>query len=134
MTLVRFLYFSVACLAGDVTAQVAELAEQSAAANAKLGIKGALLFDGRRFAQLIEGPEAEITALALRIAADTRHTGMVILQQEPVRELLFERFSLVYSGSSLFVARSIPPSVPELPDDRRLAVRSLTQVMLEFAR
>ena len=39
-------------------------------------ITGALLFDGERFCQLIEGSEADVQALLSSIRKDTRHTGM----------------------------------------------------------
>lgn len=43
------------------------------------GITGALLFDGERFCQLIEGPRAQVDALMERIQADTRHTALLTL-------------------------------------------------------
>ncbi len=43
------------------------------------GINGALLFDGERFCQLIEGNETAVRALLRNIARDTRHAQMKIL-------------------------------------------------------
>lgn len=43
--------------------------------NAAHGITGVLVFDGGRFCQYLEGPAAEVHALALRIAADARHSA-----------------------------------------------------------
>ncbi len=47
--------------------------------NLACGITGALLFDGERFCQLIEGAEAEVQSLMQRIAHDPRHTGVAIV-------------------------------------------------------
>ena len=47
--------------------------------NAAHGITGALLFDGERFCQLIEGAESKVRALANNIWADPRHTALRLL-------------------------------------------------------
>ncbi len=43
------------------------------------GITGALLFDGERFCQLIEGEEAPVRALLQNISVDARHTDVRVL-------------------------------------------------------
>jgi hypothetical protein len=43
------------------------------------GITGALLFDGERFCQLIEGGEPAVRALMDNISRDTRHTDVKLL-------------------------------------------------------
>jgi Sensors of blue-light using FAD len=43
------------------------------------GITGALLFDGERFCQLIEGDEDTVRALLHNIARDPRHTDLRVL-------------------------------------------------------
>ena len=47
--------------------------------NPARGITGALLFDGERFCQLIEGREPEVRMLMSRIEADVRHTRVRVL-------------------------------------------------------
>lgn len=47
--------------------------------NAEHGITGALLFDGERFGQLLEGAEVDVRALMSRIARDPRHTDVQVL-------------------------------------------------------
>lgn len=56
-----------------------ELVEVARRRNPVLGITGALLFDGERFCQLLEGGEPEVRALMGRIAADPRHTRVRVL-------------------------------------------------------
>lgn len=43
------------------------------------GISGALLFDGERFAQLIEGAAADVRPLMRTIEVDLRHTDVRVL-------------------------------------------------------
>lgn len=43
------------------------------------GITGALLFDGERFGQLIEGEEVPVRALLQNISVDPRHTDVRVL-------------------------------------------------------
>ncbi len=47
--------------------------------NPSHGITGALLFDGERFCQLIEGTQTNVRELQANIARDARHTEMQVL-------------------------------------------------------
>ena len=47
--------------------------------NAARGVTGALLFDGERFCELIEGPEAVVRDLMQGISRDPRHGGLTVL-------------------------------------------------------
>jgi len=58
---------------------VNDIVAVSRRANPARGITGVLLFDGEHFGQLIEGSEAEVTALMARIRADPRHTDIALL-------------------------------------------------------
>lgn len=58
---------------------VPSILEVSRARNRNLDISGVLVFDGERFAQWLEGPPAQVLALAARIEVDTRHVDMRVL-------------------------------------------------------
>lgn len=58
---------------------VKEIVSVSRQRNPERGITGALLFDGERFCQLIEGAEADVQALMGHIARDPRHTEVSVL-------------------------------------------------------
>jgi hypothetical protein len=47
--------------------------------NAERAITGALLFDGERFCQLLEGSQADVQALMQTIERDPRHTHLAVL-------------------------------------------------------
>ena len=53
--------------------QIAAIATISRQRNLAVLISGALLCDGSRFCQLLEGPEVEVRLLMTRITADPRH-------------------------------------------------------------
>ena len=59
----------------------AAIAQGSRVRNATDGIGGALLFDGHRFCQLVQGPADKVQALMQRIGADVRHRDLLILAQ-----------------------------------------------------
>ena len=78
----QFLY--VSRLAPGCTWEVVkEIVATARLYNPAHGITGALLFDGERFCQLIEGPEAHVQELANNISKDTRHTGLRTLLTGP---------------------------------------------------
>lgn len=57
-----------------------DIMRHAQAANAKLGITGALLTDGISFAQVAEGSVASITGMYSKIVDDERHHGVELLQ------------------------------------------------------
>jgi len=61
---------------GESYEAVLDIAEQSTRNNLRNGITGLLLFDGARFAQFVEGPEATIRDLCGRLRSDSRHESM----------------------------------------------------------
>jgi hypothetical protein len=70
----RVLYLSHLASGRDFSV-VAQILHVSRERNQQLGITGALVFDGARFCQLIEGPRGHVVSLAQRIQADPRHVG-----------------------------------------------------------
>jgi hypothetical protein len=52
---------------------VKDIVRASRSHNPSRDITGALLFDGERFCQLLEGRQADVSALMLRIERDVRH-------------------------------------------------------------
>ena len=60
----------------NVVKEIVDVARRS---NPALGITGALLFDGERFCELLEGSEPEVLALMNRIEVDPRHAHVRVL-------------------------------------------------------
>jgi len=73
-------YVSRATAAFD-NAQVQSILQASRRQNARLDVTGCLLFSGHCFAQVLEGRQAAVSALARKIAADPRHVGVRVLSE-----------------------------------------------------
>lgn len=69
-----------------VDGDAAAIIETSHRRNAEVGISGFLLFNGRNFLQLIEGEDEAISDLVMRLHADPRHAGMVIMEDHQAHE------------------------------------------------
>ncbi|MBC7995681.1 MAG: BLUF domain-containing protein [Rhizobacter sp.] len=58
---------------------VKDIWQTSRQRNATLGLTGAVIFDGERFCELLEGPVLDISAVYRDVEADARHTGLRVL-------------------------------------------------------
>lgn len=97
----RLYYVSTACpdLGED---DIKSLVDAAAAKNQRLGITGALAYDGERFAQILEGAKAEVSALMNAIRADGRHSGVVVMDEKPVQRRIYEGWALKHMDSLIF--------------------------------
>ena len=86
-------YVSRATAALD-NAQVQSILHAARRQNARLDVTGCLLFSGHCFAQVLEGPEPVVSALARRIAADPRHVGVRVLSQTRRQERDYADWSM----------------------------------------
>jgi Sensors of blue-light using FAD len=80
--LFQLLYVSHLAPGADF-AVVKQIVDVARLRNPAHGITGALLFDGERFCQLIEGAESEVGALMQSIGRDPRHTDVRVLFAGP---------------------------------------------------
>ena len=80
MSVFRVFYVSRATAAFD-NASIQVILHASRRDNARRDVTGCLLFSGHCFAQVLEGSQPVVTALAHKIAADPRHAGIRILFQ-----------------------------------------------------
>lgn len=101
----RFLYLSRLASEGG-TGVVPGILRHSRQHNNRAGLTGALLFDGSRFCQLIEGEAAEVQPLAERILADPRHDHVRVLcaGPEPSGARRFKGWRTGYADPDLFDA------------------------------
>ena len=73
---------------------VARIIGTSQENNARNGISGFLIFNGRNFLQLLEGEEASLLSLMSRIAMDRRHSGIVRLEDVAIARRVFPDWSM----------------------------------------
>lgn len=70
--------------------------------NAKLGVTGALVFDGRRFCQLLEGDEDGVSEVFDHIRKDTRHCDIDVIARQPIRDRRFPGWAMVQVDETEF--------------------------------
>jgi hypothetical protein len=63
---------------------VKDILIESVANNRRDDVTGALILDHAWFAQVLEGPEAAVSATFERILRDRRHSGMRLVKMQPV--------------------------------------------------
>jgi EAL domain-containing protein (putative c-di-GMP-specific phosphodiesterase class I) len=68
--------------AGVSLGALAHTIEQSRINNEKIHVTGILLFDGAHFFQVLEGPDASVSAVYERICHDKRHNNLVELMRD----------------------------------------------------
>lgn len=91
--MIRLLYFSTA--GADLSnEEVDGIVAHAERANARVGITGALAYNGRNFCQLLEGPEEAVRALVDVIRQDARHSGFKILDEKQIEAPVFPDWSM----------------------------------------
>jgi hypothetical protein len=95
--------------------------------NALEGVTGLLVFNGTRFLQIIEGSEAAIDELLVRLRRDRRHSALEIRDERTIDQRSFPEWSmeLVRVSTDQSVAKEtittrIPASVSNDVRDRLL--------------
>lgn len=132
--LYRWIYVSRATFAcADRDQIAANIAKLSRARNASLGVTGALVFSGERFAQLLEGSEAGIHDLQRSIMRDPRHADITTVLNEAGATRMFEDWSLLYATSSRFLGRILDIIELGRPWQELLPMRELTAVFHELS-
>ena len=99
----RLVYTSRNLLEGgeeEQKAAIAGLLAVSKRNNARVGVTGALLFNGGSFAQVLEGSRVAVEATFERIQRDPRHSDVAVLQCEPVATRGFPNWSMGFVGDS----------------------------------
>ena len=62
--------------------------------NSAVNVTGMLHFNGNYFLQVLEGGRAEVSSIYHRIAADNRHTNIIMISCQDVRERIFPNWSM----------------------------------------
>jgi len=79
----------------------------SYANNQASGITGALIYEGNKFGQVIEGVEQDIKALWQKIQKDGRHKNVRLIESKPISERSFKKWTMVFQGSEE-IAKTLP--------------------------
>ncbi len=92
--MICLVYSSVASGAVD-EAEVEKILTSAEIGNAKVGITGALVYDGRRFCQLLEGDAAAVTKTFGTIKNDKRHEQIEVMAQATVSDRRFPGWAML---------------------------------------
>lgn len=123
-----WLYVSTSMLGADADGEIANIRRAAEINNLKLSLTGVLLFSGRHFAQLLEGPAAGLEEMKRTICADKRHTDVITLQAGESRRRRYPNWSLAYSGRATAVDTIISTSA------RDSNAQEILLMMDEFVR
>lgn len=96
--LARLIYVSEATDALNLPA-VEAILQQARQKNRLRDISGMLLFDAKAFLQVIEGDPQKLTDLYGRIAQDTRHRRLKLLEFTAISERRFGAWAMDFAGA-----------------------------------
>jgi hypothetical protein len=129
-----WLYVSESCIESPGEGEaIADIVAVSRQRNSRLEVTGALVFTGGRFAQLLEGPEPGVTELKDSIVRDGRHKRVTTLCWNAASERIFDRWSLVYSGGSRYMAGILDKVELEVVSAPAETCEQLVYLFREFA-
>ena len=131
----EILYVSQSTISQDSAEDVLRnLVHAAKIKNQALGISGSLIFSGYRFAQCLQGPGSAVDSLMQGIVADTRHTHLCVVVDQPIDRCSYTAWGLHYSGPSKYVDRHMKAVMQsaEGPRDNR-AIERLSRLMMELA-
>lgn len=96
--LYRIVYDSVVRLpfGADGERGIEDILAVARARNARLGITGALYYDGAYFLQVLEGMQAALADVFASILADNRHGDVRIVERGPVSQRSFAGWDMAW--------------------------------------
>lgn len=105
----QLVYISSARRVSD--AELDDILDQSRSRNRRDEISGFLLFNGQRFLQVLEGPEAIVERTYARIKRDPRHRAPVILSARSVDQRQFGNWDMAFDRLTTGTSRTLEETV-----------------------
>lgn len=90
----RAVAYTSTAVAGLTPADLDHLLVDARAHNSMEGVTGVLLYDGQRFFQYFEGPDAGVERIYARIRESRMHVELDVLQDGPVQKLHFMQWHM----------------------------------------
>ncbi len=118
----------------DSTAAVADILKVARVRNARAGITGALALHNSRFAQILEGPEAEVNRLFDTISQDTRHLNVELQEIRTIDKQLFDGWSMALVGNEGEADLPLFASATGIVRAKRLNISPEQEAMLQALR
>ena len=108
----------------DIRAETAERAQM-------FGLSGALMLTKRGFAQLLEGPRAEVENCLAALRSDPHHANALVLEEGDVGVRQFDGWSVSYADPASFVGRVTLRAITSAAFGARNEINRLVRLMLE---
>ncbi|MET0372578.1 MAG: BLUF domain-containing protein [Sphingobium sp.] len=89
------------------------IAQAAALSNGRDDVTGLLLFNSKRFLQVLEGPRDAVERIFARIAVDTRHRAVVKLREREIAEREFGHWAMAFDDPAR-PSRSLADTVAAL--------------------
>ena len=90
------LFYASSARPGLASEDIDDIVRTARRVNAELGVTGYLAYDGKGFAQILEGDGPTIEALYEKIGRDRRHSGCVLLSYGPSESRRFTDWTMGY--------------------------------------
>ena len=98
-------------------------------------LTGALLFNERYFVQVMEGDRIALAAKMWALAADKRHSTMVMLSADDIERRTFARWSVGFAGRSVASERlCLRFGASRTLDPTTMTGRAVLDLLTEFAQ
>jgi len=81
----------------NIAAQIVSFASVN---NPKLGITGAMTFDGNDFAQILEGEKSVVLELFEKIKTDPRHDNVSLIKDQKIKTRHYDNWGMKHLDSS----------------------------------
>ena len=88
--------------------ELLDLLQLSRRKNEEAEITGMLLYKGGNFLQVIEGSEEAVTRLYQKLLKDPRHSQIMLLSKEPLKERQFPDWSMGFQNLDKLSPEEIP--------------------------
>ncbi len=120
----RVVYVSHALPGGADEALLSDILAASRRNNPRVGVTGALVYSGRRFAQVLEGPAEAVESVFETIQCDPRHDSIAVLEVSSPEGRAFADWSMAFTRD----ARAAPADIAA-PDAAERLVHLLQQAI-----
>lgn len=88
--------------------ELLDLLEEARARNLRQGVTGMLLYLGGNFIQVLEGEQEDVEDIYRSIAQDSRHSGLIVIEQEEISGRSFPDWSMGFKYLSKLDRANLP--------------------------
>ncbi len=125
-----WLYVSTSAVSQNADQVIGSIQSTARSRNPVLGLTGVLISSGRHFAQFLEGPSAGLTIMKASILRDDRHSDIITLPTQAIRERRYGHWALAYAGWATAIDRVLTDALRD--NDPRELLRYMDEFVEEM--